>query len=55
MSIEFTDQERQTLRKALESYLSNLREEIVKTEKHEWRQQLHAEESTLKDILKRLG
>jgi hypothetical protein len=31
----------------LEIYLSDLREEIVKTEKHEWLQSLHEEEAIL--------
>jgi hypothetical protein len=31
----------------LEVYVSELREEIVKTEKHEWRQALHEEKAIL--------
>jgi len=41
MLFDFSEPERNTARRALEIYLSDLREEIVKTERHEWRQALH--------------
>lgn len=50
MLFDFTEPERNVTRRALEIYLSDLREEIVKTERQEWRQALHEE----KDILERV-
>jgi hypothetical protein len=55
MNIELTDEERQVLRDALEGYLSDLRQEIVKTEKHEWLEALHREEKILRGVLARLA
>ena len=55
MQLELNDEERGFVRQALESYLSELRVEIVKTEKHEWRQGLHKEEQTLKWVIGRLS
>ena len=48
MLFDFTEAERNVARRALEIYVSELREEIVKTEKHEWRQALHEEKEILK-------
>jgi hypothetical protein len=45
MLFEFTEPERNTMRRALELYVSELRGEIVKTEKHEWRQAFREEKS----------
>lgn len=55
MNLELTADELRILRKVLQSSLSELREEIVKTEKHEWRVALHHEESALKAVLDKLG
>jgi len=55
MKLELTEEEIRILRAALEHTLSNLREEIVKTEKHEWRVALHREEDILKAIMGRLA
>ena len=55
MTLELKDQERDIIRRALEVYLSDLREEITKTEKHEWKAGLHAEEDVLKRVIERLG
>lgn len=52
--LELSEGESRVLRKALETYVSDLREEIVKTEKHAWRVALHAEEDALKGIIARL-
>ncbi len=54
MQLELDDKEMQILRDALVHYLSNLREEVVKTEKHEWRVKLHDEEDTLTRIIAKL-
>ena len=45
MLFDFSEAERNTIRHALEIYVTDLREEIVKTEKHEWREALHLEKA----------
>jgi len=55
MLFDFTEPERNTARRALEIYVSNLREEIVKTEKHEWRQALHEEKQILERVIEQLS
>jgi len=55
MLFDFTEPERNVARNALEIYLSDLREEIVKTEKHEWLQSLHEEETILKRVIEQLS
>ena len=55
MNLELTDRERDVMQQALKVYLSDLREEITKTEKHEWKTGLHEEEEVLKQIIGRLG
>ena len=52
--LELSADERGVLRQALQHYVSNLREEIAKTEKHGWRVALHAEEEALQRIIARL-
>jgi len=54
VNIELTDQERGTIVNALKTYLSNLREEISKTEKHEWKAGLHDEENILNRVIEKL-
>lgn len=54
MHIELTDNERKIVCHALEVYLSDLRSEITKTEKHEWKKGLHNEEDTLKEVIEKL-
>jgi hypothetical protein len=55
MKLELTEEESRLLRRALEGYVSELREEIVHTEKHDWRVALHREEEILKGIIGRLA
>jgi hypothetical protein len=55
MNIELTDQEKDILRRALEWYLGDLREEIVKTEKHDMKVTLHTEEDVIKETIKKLA
>ncbi len=55
MLFDFTEAERNTIRHALEIYLSDLREEIVKTEKHEWREALHLEKQILEGAIEQLS
>ncbi|MGE5257305.1 MAG: hypothetical protein ACM3KE_11575 [Hyphomicrobiales bacterium] len=47
MSLEHPSNERQIIQHALEWYLSELREEIAKTEKYDMRMKLHGEEDVL--------
>ena len=54
MMLELDAKEKEILKHALEDYLSNLREEIVKTEAHTWKRDLHAEEGVIKKILGQL-
>lgn len=54
MQLELDEEERRALRGALQTYVSDLREEIVKTEKKDWRVEMHAEEERLKGILEKL-
>lgn len=52
--IELTETETTMLTEILESYLSDLRGEIVRTEKMEWRTEMKDRESKIKEILQRL-
>lgn len=53
--IELTEKEATVLAKMLESYLSDLRAEIVATEKKEWRVEMKEWETIGRDILQRLS
>jgi len=55
MIFELTAEQTETVRHALEVYLSDLRHEIVKTEKHEWKEGLHKEEDILKVMIEKLS
>ncbi len=55
MNLELTDKQKEILRHALETYLSDLRTEIVRTERREWKEALHAEEDVLKETIERLA
>jgi hypothetical protein len=55
MLFDFSEPERNTARRALEIYVSDLREEIVKTERHEWRQALHQEKELLEGVIEQLS
>ena len=54
MNLDLNDEERLVIRHALEVYLSDLREEVAKTEKHDFRVPLHKEEEILKTVIKQL-
>lgn len=54
MQVNLSEEERTIVRTALQSYLSDLREEITKTEKHHWLQALHTEEEVIKRVIERL-
>ena len=55
MLFDFTEAERNVAHRALEIYVSELREEIVKIEKHEWRQALHEEKEILQRVIEQLS
>ena len=55
MLFDFSEAERNTIRHALEIYVTDLREEIVKTEKHEWREARHLEKQILEGVLEQLS
>jgi hypothetical protein len=55
MLFDLTEPERNTMRRELELCVSELREEIVKTEKHEWLQALREEKAILKGVIEQLS
>ena len=55
MLFDFSEAERNTARRALEIYVTELREEIVKTEKHEWSEALHEEKRILEGVIEQLS
>ncbi len=54
MEFSLEPREADLLRRILSNALSNLREEIVKTENYDWRQSLHEDEEVIKSLLRRL-
>ncbi|GAB4389804.1 MAG: hypothetical protein Kow0025_17490 [Thermodesulfovibrionales bacterium] len=54
MKLELKEDERDILSHALKVYISDLREEIYKSEAHQTKPPLKKEEEVLKGILKRL-
>lgn len=55
MTYEFDEDEVVTLSEALKVYVSDLRAEIAKTEKHEWIEALRKEERTLNGVMTKMG
>lgn len=55
MALELNDKEKEIIKHALEVYLSDLREEIVKTEAHTWKRPLHEEEEVIKKVIAALS
>jgi len=54
MKLELNDREMAVTKHALEFYLSNLRSEIGRTKKRDWKKGLHDEEDILGTVLGRL-
>ena len=54
MNITITERERELLVRVVEHYYANLREEIYKTEGHEFKERLKHEESAIKSLLVKL-
>ena len=55
MNLELTDEGRVILKSALESYLGELRAEIVKTEKVDFKAPLKREEEVIKETIEKLS
>lgn len=55
MVIEISEKEKEILKHALEFYLGELREEVVKTEDVKWKPPLHEEEDTIKKLIGKLS
>lgn len=55
MALELKEDESDVLKKALERYLGDLREEIVKTEKVDFKRPLKREQEIIKELIKRLS
>ena len=55
MLFDFTEAERNTARRALELYVSELKDEIGKTEKREWRESLRLEREILERVIEQLS
>ena len=53
MNIEISEEEKEVVCHALDVYLRDLRGEIIKTEKHEMKIDLHREEDILKNFITR--
>jgi hypothetical protein len=53
--LKLTDNEREILKRALESFEDDLRSEIVRTDKREWKTALHNEEAVVKKILEKVS
>ncbi|MEJ2687163.1 MAG: hypothetical protein P8124_08120 [Gammaproteobacteria bacterium] len=54
MNLELTEEQTRIVHHALEVYLADLREEIAKTERHEWRAGLHNEEAVIRQVLEKI-
>ena len=55
VTLEVTDKEKEVLKNLIEFYLSELSEEVVKTESSKWKPLLHDEEETIKKIIGKLS
>ncbi len=53
MAMEVREEEKAVICHALNVYLSDLRQEIVKTEKYEMKHELHRERDVIKDFIAR--
>jgi len=55
MDLTLTAEDAALLKKILESHLSDLRMEIVSTEKFDWREEMKQDEEKIKALIARLG
>ena len=54
MELKLEEPEIEVLRRVLQNYLPNLREEVYKTENYDWRQDLKKDEEIIKGLIARL-
>ncbi|MGC2425287.1 MAG: hypothetical protein WA666_13155 [Nitrospirota bacterium] len=55
MILELDEKEKEVLKEVLQSYETELRGEIVKTDVKEFRDTLHGEEEVVKELLKKVA
>lgn len=55
MSLELTQEQAETLRQVLETYVTNLRMEIADTDRQAFREDLKKKEAMLKELIGRLS
>lgn len=55
MLLELSEHEGDLIRLVLEKFLSDLKEEIYKTESYDYRMELHRQEKLLQGLLQRLA
>jgi len=55
VQLTLTDQDAATLKRALETYLSDLRMEVADTDAQDFREDLKQEESVIKRLVEQLG
>jgi len=55
MSLELTQEQAETLRQVLETYVTNLRMEIADTDRQAFREGLKKKEAMLKELIDRLS
>ena len=55
INLELTEQERDELRLALRTYVTDLRMEISHTDRYKFREELKAKRGVLEEVLRRLG
>jgi hypothetical protein len=55
MLFDFTEAERNTARRALEIYVSELKDEIGRTERREWLESLRLEREILERVIEQLS
>lgn len=55
MVLELDKREKEVLKRALETFEDELRDEIVKTDNRQWRSALHDEETIVKKILEKVS
>lgn len=55
MNLVITEEERDTIKHALDVYLSDLLNEIAKTDKREWKVALHQERNVLTEAIEKIS
>lgn len=55
MVLELDEKEKDILRRALETFEGEIRDEIVRTDNRDWKAALHDEEAVIKRILEKVS